>query len=230
MKKCSFCKEIKSLDEFGKCSSSKDGYSYSCKKCRGLISSNSYKKVGRKDPTPKQEKSIKEYKAKWFQENKDRLNKKELTEEQKENIKEYKARWFQENKERLNKRDLDRRNSDPKKKINHLVSSAVLKCLGRDKGGNKWSNILGFSSEELLSHFGVSEIPKGFHIDHIIPINAYSFSSINEEFLKCWNIKNLRIIPAKDNLSKGDKINKKLILEYNLIDILPKGMEIEDLE
>ncbi|RLD64545.1 MAG: hypothetical protein DRJ01_00495 [Bacteroidetes bacterium] len=230
MKKCSFCKKEKPLEDFGKLSSSKDGLNSACKICRKEINIKSYEKVGRKQNTDKQKEAIKNYKAKWFQDNKKRIRENILTDEQKVKVKKYKADWFQENKKRLNKINLMRRKTEPKVKINHLMSGAILKCLGRDKNGNKWTEIVGYTAEDLLNHFEVDVIPKGYHIDHIIPINAYDYSSIDDEFLKCWNIRNLRIIPAKENLSKGDKLDKKMIIEHNIIDLLPKEVVFEGLD
>jgi hypothetical protein len=46
MKTCSKCKEDKSLFEFGKHSSNKDGLQYQCKACRVLTCAVSYKKAG----------------------------------------------------------------------------------------------------------------------------------------------------------------------------------------
>ena len=230
MKICSYCKIEKNIKEFSKYSSSKDGLNSSCKKCRKEITERSLKKIGRKPLTEEQKKNRKEYKAKWFQENKERLKRKPLTEEQKKNRKEYKAKWFQENKERLITENLKKRKNDPKIKINHLMSNSILKCLGRKKDRNKWTDIVGYTYVDLYNHFKVSEIPNGYHIDHIIPVSAYNYSFVDEEFLKCWNIRNLRLIPAEENLKKGGRIIKELIEEYKIKDLLPKEVIFEDLE
>lgn len=205
MKKiCSYCKEEKDVIYFGRLSSKYDKINPECKKCRGLINKKS------------REKHKEKYKEKTKVQNKKR--------------KEYKAEWFQENKERLMNKQLEKRRTDPKTKINHLISGAILKCLGKNKNGNKWTDIVGYTAKDLLNHFSVDKIPEGYHIDHIIPINLYNYSSIDDEFLKCWNIRNLRIIPAKDNLSKGDKLDKILIAENNIIDLLPKEIIFEELQ
>lgn len=49
------------------------------------------------------------------------------------------------------------------------------------------------------------------------------YKKVNEykEFLKCWNYRNLRIIPALENLSKSDKLNIELVDKYNIKDLLP---------
>ena len=43
-KQCSYCEEFKSLKDFHKLKSSKDGYSYSCKECRKKFVENSHKR------------------------------------------------------------------------------------------------------------------------------------------------------------------------------------------
>ena len=233
MKKiCSYCKEEKDVIYFGRLSSKYDKINPECKKCRGLINKKSREKHKEKykEKTKVQNKKRKEYKAEWFQENKERIKGVKKTPEQEERNRKYKAEWFQENKERLMNKQLEKRRTDPKTKINHLISGAILKCLGKNKNGNKWTDIVGYTAKDLLNHFSVDKIPEGYHIDHIIPINLYNYSSIDDEFLKCWNIRNLRIIPAKDNLSKGDKLDKILIAENNIIDLLPKEIIFEELQ
>ena len=98
------------------------------------------------------------------------------------------------------------------------------------KGGRKTLDLLGYSKEQLLEHLknnlpeGVSwehflENSKNFHIDHIIPQSIYK---TEKEYLqKGWNLRNLRILPAKENLLKKDTIMIDLIEEYNIKDLFP---------
>ena len=67
--------------------------------------------------------------------------------------------------------------------------------------------------------------PWYYNIDHIIPMNSYTFY-INdifqiEEFNKCFDLRNLRLVKAYDNATKGSKIQNDLIEEYDLEDLLP---------
>jgi 5-methylcytosine-specific restriction endonuclease McrA len=97
------------------------------------------------------------------------------------------------------------------------------------KKNRHWENIVGYSLQELIDHFENTSdftvqdyLEKDLHIDHIIPISAYDFNSFeDEEFKKCWNLRNLRLITAKENLSKSNKLDIKLIEEYNIINLLP---------
>lgn len=45
------------------------------------------------------------------------------------------------------------------------------------------------------------------HIDHIIPITAFNFDTPDDiDFRKCWALKNLQLLPEKENREKRDKI------------------------
>lgn len=98
------------------------------------------------------------------------------------------------------------------------------------------------TKQELLDHFNSGKYTAVdymkntkdkilFHIDHIIP-SAYYLEKLEldengnitpetEPWLyKWWNYRNLRIWPAKDNISKKDKLDMDLIKEYGIEDLL----------
>jgi hypothetical protein len=67
---------------------------------------------------------------------------------------------------------------------------------------SKSFRLIGCSVERLLEIWGISSIPVGYHIDHIVPLaQARSI----EELEKLCHYSNLRPIPAEANLSKGDR-------------------------
>lgn len=47
---------------------------------------------------------------------------------------------------------------------------------------------------------------EGWHIDHIIPCNAFDLSDESQQ-KKCFHFSNLQPLWAFENLSKGDRIN-----------------------
>ena len=62
-------------------------------------------------------------------------------------------------------------------------------------------------------------MPKGYiwqdylegklHIDHIIPIDVFNFDSPEQiAFKKCWGLKNLRLLSARENIIKNNKLLK----------------------
>lgn len=47
------------------------------------------------------------------------------------------------------------------------------------------------------------------------------YHSKEENIEKCWNPRNLRLFPAKDNISKGNNLDYGLIAKHNIFDLLP---------
>jgi DNA-directed RNA polymerase subunit RPC12/RpoP len=134
-----------------------------------------------------------------------------------------------------------RRLNDIKFKLNELIGNSIRLSI-KDKGFKKWSLILNYDVETLKNHLKKT-LPKDvtweiylksnneFHIDHIIPISAYKFESYNdEEFKKCWNYRNLRIISKKENLTKLSKIEIELIKKYDIKDLLPNNINSLSIE
>jgi hypothetical protein len=78
-----------------------------------------------------------------------------------------------------------------------------------------------FDSEEIKAKYLNSEL----EIDHIIQYNRFIIQNVgDEEFKKCWNMRNLRLISKEDNIKRSFCVFPwKEIEERNLSDILPKG-------
>lgn len=239
IKKCNSCKQEKKTEEFHNSKDSLDGKSKTCKECRSKISKKSFLKNYHKNRErwKKQNEERKEYKSEWYKKDKEKKydKYKERWELQNSERREIKAQWYQENKERIIQKTLKKRKENPKAGISHLISSGILKSLKHDKKGRRWESLVGYSLDDLIDHlfkeFDINEYnPNKYHIDHIIPVDAYSYESFeDEEFKKCWSYRNLRILEAEENLKKGNKIDKEIILEYNITDLLPKEVNIEDL-
>jgi len=222
---CSKCKEEKDISEFYFRKQYNKYYSI-CKECYKNKEKERYLK--NKD---KRLKSVYEYRKnnsekkrqidnKYYKKNKEaiKLRNKKYREKNKERIKNYtKKRW---NKIKNNSVLL----------LNSRFSSYIRTSLYRNKNGNHWENLVGYTINELIEHLEeISEftiqdyLEQDLHLDHIIPISSYTFTSHeDEEFKKCWNLRNLRLITAKENLSKFNILDMKLVKKFNINDLLPE--------
>ena len=74
----------------------------------------------------------------------------------------------------------------------------------------KEAEILGYSIAELKD--------KNYQIDHIIPCSLYNLNN-KVDIARCWNPNNLRWLPAKENIIRGNKLRSE---DIKLIETLPK--------
>jgi hypothetical protein len=45
------------------------------------------------------------------------------------------------------------------------------------------------------------------HIDHIIPHSHFNYSSpLDDDFIACWSLDNLQLLPALENILKSDRL------------------------
>ena len=134
------------------------------------------------------------------------------------------------------RRKLHIRLSTGRKKFDKNLNSAIYRSLKFNKIGT-WERIFGFSLAQLKEHLEKQFTSKMtwenygsyWWIDKIIPRAAYRYQNVkNNEFLKCWSLKNMRPLSKYDCVRKGDKILRELIEKYNLFDILPIGLIVID--
>jgi hypothetical protein len=232
-KVCSKCGEEKSLEEFGKLSSSKDGFKYYCKKCNCL----NYKIYREKYPDKKKETSKKyrdENKDKWFlyyEKNKEIIKNraKKYNNENREYVLKRKKEYYEKNKEKLKpsykkykNENKDKRNEQERIKkqtdiLYHLKSkvrcrlNVFLKSRNITKRNQTFS-IVGCTPEELKVHLE-TQFTEGMtwgllmegkiHLDHILPLSS---AKTEEEVYKLCHYSNLQPLWAEDNLKKGNKI------------------------
>jgi hypothetical protein len=85
----------------------------------------------------------------------------------------------------------------------------------RNKGGRSWEKLLGYSILDLMKHIeslfkddmSWENIGK-WHIDHIVPIASFNYSSTeDDDFKRCWSLNNLQPLWALENISKGARID-----------------------
>ena len=103
--------------------------------------------------------------------------------------------------------------SDIQDRINRNMRSAVTRYIKEKKKGRRWVNLVGYALKELCEHLekqfreGMNWNNYGdWHIDHIIPISKFHFSSFQDEgFKKAWALNNLQPLWADENMRKGGK-------------------------
>lgn len=179
MKDCNKCLDRKSLIDFPKRSSSKDGYRNTCKIC-----TNNYMKERYKNEEIKQLEKIKS--NKWYLNNKDYAKNK---------TKEYKR--LSRQKVEIKLRDNLRSRLNSSIKGNYKSGSAVqdLGCTIEELKTHIESN---FKEGMTWDNWGKTT----WHIDHKIALARFDLSS-REELLKACHYTNLQPLWAKDNWVKG---------------------------
>jgi len=149
-------------------------------------------------------------------------NSKEWQLKNREKVKEYRKKHYNKNKERLceyhRQWNRNKRKTCPRFKLNYTLGDTIRRSLNGNKAGRHWENLVGYSLDDLMKRLK-STLPQNYnwqdfldgklHVDHIIPISAFEFDKPEDfQFIECWSLKNLRLLPAKENIIKGSKIIK----------------------
>lgn len=94
----------------------------------------------------------------------------------------------------------------------------IWKALKGNKAGRHWEDLVGYKLNDLIKRLK-NTMPKDYcwqdfmegrlHIDHIIPKSAFNYTNTEHiDFKRCWSLDNLRLLPAKENLIKHNKLYK----------------------
>lgn len=188
-KHCFICKEWKGLQSFTKNKYGKDGLEAGCSACR-KVKLAQY----RKDHPKKRDE--------WARNN---------PEKARENTKKYRA----ENRDHYLEWCREYGNQ-PHIKIRSRMATLVRYSLKHGKGGKSWESLTGYNLSALKRHLEKT-LPDGYtmddldklHIDHIIPVSVFNIKDENSlDFKRCWDLSNLRLLPAEENLKKSDTLYK----------------------
>jgi hypothetical protein len=133
-------------------------------------------------------------------------------------------KWNKNNREKIRERERKQYREDINFKLKKLMRARI-----KIKNGYN-SSIMNFSLENLKlclekqfdEKMSWNNCGKFWTIDHIIPISLYDLNN-EKEFKKCCDLRNLRPLERKDNQIKWNKLNMKLVEEYNIKDLLPGG-------
>lgn len=181
MKTCNKCLQNKSLNDFSRSNSNKDGYMKYCKVCHGFqnkANRNKYKEYNKeyakKNWLVKKEDPDYQSKHREYQKQYKRQKRKDPIFKLKENLRTYFYRTI------TNK------------------SNSVFKYLG-DLGEFKYHIELQFNNNMTWENYGTY-----WEIDHIKPIEMFNFADENE-IKECWNYKNLQPLTINENRTKRFK-------------------------
>lgn len=161
-------------------------------------------------------KMAKERAQKWCDENPER-------------VREIKKRWASKNPGRsrnwalknpekrklIVKKYAIKQRKKPRNRINNSISALIRYSLKGNKLGQHWEFLVGYSLEDLRAHLekrfkeGMNWENYGqWHIDHKIPISVFNFEKPeDEDFKRCWALKNLQPLWAFDNIKKSNKLD-----------------------
>ena len=193
-KVCTKCGEDKELGEYNAAKHGKYGRASECKGCMGRYRSANKKKIA-------------EYLAKYRAANKERAAARD-------------AKYRAANKEKVTARIVSymrrRRQSDPAYALTCRTRLAVRRTLnGTIQGASRH---LPYTPQQLYDHL-LSTLPEGYteadicdgsklHIDHIRPVSSFNLTGeIDDEFLACWALENLQLLPAAENLAKSNSLD-----------------------
>lgn len=140
----------------------------------------------------------------------------------KDDKKKYDRSYYLNNKNKINKYQKkygrNKRKTDLKFNLNGRISSGIYDSLKADKAGRHWEELVGYTLEDLIKRLKKT-MPSGYsfkdcfngklHIDHRIPVSAFNFTKPEHiDFKRCWALRNLRLLPATENMEKGNRLNR----------------------
>jgi hypothetical protein len=257
-KVCKKCGKEKLLEEFYKDKTCKYGRTRNCKLCfKQYREANKEKLVAYREANKEKAKEYQkqyreankekcaEKRKQYYQDNKEQVcekakqyheankeKRKQYNQENKEKIAEWGRQYREKNKEQINKRFRNRRKNDEQYRIRCCLSRTLLHTLNKI-GKTKKASVLAYIGcpiEDLVFHLDSTKNPEwgdDLHIDHIIPSSLFDHTN-EEEVKKCWNWRNLRYLPAEENLIKGGTLDMDLVKSYGIEDLLPLEQKLRD--
>ena len=189
-----------------------------CKKCGAEREARERCKPCRREYLAKNRARILERTAEYRAKNRARIleRKAEYRAKNREMILERKAEYRAKNKARIARSACEhkkrRRQSDPSYSMHVNISRSVRRGLnGHVYGAFRH---LPYTKEQLYARL-ITTLPPGYteadirdgrklHIDHIRPVSSFNLTGeVDDEFLACWALDNLQLLPAAENLAKG---------------------------
>lgn len=198
---CSTCKNLKSISDFNKNSSAKDGLQAACKECQTIYRLK-YREISKKKYEIRKEKYKNEF-SKYYKRHKKEISKKRRV-------------YYKKNKLKI----LEYKKKYERKKIESDTNFKLVKCLrhrlydalrGNFKSGSAVRDL--GCTVEFLKHYLESKFQPGmtwenygsyWHIDHIKPLSKFDLTDRNQ-LLEACHYTNLQPLEAMENIRKSNK-------------------------
>lgn len=232
LKKCTLCKQEKTLDQFYQnMHKGQLRYTSRCKECT-IKESRKYREgnkkkisVSRKQYREKNHEKIIEKSRKDWDENKDKRNKSRRDARKKDPEKYSKSaiEWREKNRDKVRQY---KKKYYQKYKVQELYRKRVRAEIKNKKKG-KYTDILGCSYDFLKQWFefnfkldeyqNIDWDNQGavWHIDHVLPCSKFDMNNPDDQ-KKCFHWKNLVPLLKEINMSKSNKIDRHYILRQEL--------------
>lgn len=137
---------------------------------------------------------------------------------EKECKKNYGKQYRKDNLKKIKQWHKNKNKTDLKFNLNHRMRRVINYSLKGNKRGRHWEDLVGYNLIDLIKRLKKT-MPSGYiwqdflqgklHVDHIIPISAFNFTKPEHvDFKRCWALKNLQLLPARENLIKSNKLSK----------------------
>lgn len=190
-KRCTKCKEEKWPDQYHTDRTRKDGLFPHCRQCV---------KVGQKESYVKYREKYVQANRENYKKNKDayKLRAKEWAEKNPEKRKEVVKKWLSDNPEKRYKTQRNNRLSNPGYYAAHFKARQQRKRQAMPT----WANGENIKAIYRQCAWVTKMTGIKHHVDHYYPLKSEIVCGLHNEF-------NLRIIPAFDNLSKGNNFPKE---------------------
>ncbi len=127
---------------------------------------------------------------------------------------EYKKEYMKEHmKGYMNDYLKQRREKDPKFRLDQNMGNLVYYSLRSKKAGRKWKTLVNFTLKELMEHLESQFDDKMnwenygnyWQVDHLKPRSLFEYTHPEDsEFKECWSLKNLQPLEKIANLRKGN--------------------------
>lgn len=139
-----------------------------------------------------------------------------------EKAKEIRKQWRENNPEKIRETrrnwERDMRRTNLKYNLDRKIRNAIYKSLKRGAKDNHWEILVGYNLNDLIKrlkgtmprdHSWKDFLEGKLHVDHIIPKSVFNFNRPEHtDFKRCWALSNLRLLPAKENLIKKNRLEK----------------------